>query len=262
LRPDSRGGYHRAFAHGARIDRDMSEKPPYASWARYYDALYAFKDYRADADRLKALADRFNPGARTLLDVACGSGRHLEFLREHFAVEGADPSEDFLQALVARSPGVPVHRTRMEDLALGRRFDVIICMFSSIGFVRTLEGLHKTMKNFAAHLDPGGVAIVEPWFSRETFWPGKVNAHFVDQPELKVAWFYTTALRDGLSVLSNRFLVATPEGFDSLEDEQVLGLFDPADYREAMAQAGLEVVLSEGFGPEWKRGIHVGRRPA
>ena len=56
--------------------------------ARYYDPLYSFKDYGSEAARLSAIIRRARPGARRLLDVACGTGRHIECLRGRFDVEG------------------------------------------------------------------------------------------------------------------------------------------------------------------------------
>jgi ubiquinone/menaquinone biosynthesis C-methylase UbiE len=57
-----------------------------------YDLVYAAKDYGAEARAVEALVDELAPHARSLLDVACGTGRHLEHLAGRFAVEGADAS--------------------------------------------------------------------------------------------------------------------------------------------------------------------------
>ncbi|MBA2616521.1 MAG: class I SAM-dependent methyltransferase, partial [Actinobacteria bacterium] len=51
----------------------------YSRSARVYDALYStFKDFVAEAERVHELIQSRKPGARTLLDVACGTGAHLE----------------------------------------------------------------------------------------------------------------------------------------------------------------------------------------
>src|SRR5438132_6970452 len=63
----------------------------YARSARIYDLLYTgtrIKDYAAEADVLHAIIQRVHPDARTLLDVACGTGAHLAFLRERYEVAG------------------------------------------------------------------------------------------------------------------------------------------------------------------------------
>ena len=49
--------------------------------AHIYDAVYSFKDYGAESARIHTLIEERSPGASTLLDVACGTGKHLEQLR-------------------------------------------------------------------------------------------------------------------------------------------------------------------------------------
>ena len=46
--------------------------------ARYYDRVYASKDYASESSRVAEEIRSRSPGARTLLNVACGAGGHLE----------------------------------------------------------------------------------------------------------------------------------------------------------------------------------------
>ena len=46
--------------------------------AELYDKIYGFKDYAQEAEAIHQTIQRFKPGAKTLLDVACGTGKHLE----------------------------------------------------------------------------------------------------------------------------------------------------------------------------------------
>jgi ubiquinone/menaquinone biosynthesis C-methylase UbiE len=87
----------------------------YGRSARWYDTIYSFKDYAAEADSLRALLAQHRPGARRLLDVACGTGEHLRHLRAHFAVEGIDASPDMLAIARAKLPGMPLHLADMRS---------------------------------------------------------------------------------------------------------------------------------------------------
>jgi ubiquinone/menaquinone biosynthesis C-methylase UbiE len=62
--------------------------------AELYDAIYSFKNYARESDRLRAVINEAVPGARTLLDVACGTGEHARFLRQYYAVDGVDLNAD------------------------------------------------------------------------------------------------------------------------------------------------------------------------
>jgi ubiquinone/menaquinone biosynthesis C-methylase UbiE len=131
---------------------------------KFYDALHHFLDYANACRKLHALIQLHNPGARTLLDVARGTGKHVEFLLDHYQVEGLDLCQDMLAVARERSPGVPFYQGDMVDFKLDRTFDVVTCLFRSIGYVKTVERIERAIANMARHLRPGGMLVVEPWF--------------------------------------------------------------------------------------------------
>ncbi|MFS8063158.1 MAG: class I SAM-dependent methyltransferase [Luteimonas sp.] len=232
----------------------------YSRWARYYDALHAFKDYEAETRRLLALIERFHPTAKSLLDVACGTGRHLCLMQDRFEVEGLDLNPDLLAVASERCPDLRLHCARMEDFDLGRQFDVVTCMFTAISFVQTPERMHAAVASMRRHLAPGGLLVIEPWYTPDRYWTGTITSHYLDQPDLKIVWMYTSKLEDGCSVLDNRFLVGTPEGIESFEERHVFGLFTHDDFAAAFDAAGLQRVAHAD--PAWFRGLHVARAPA
>ena len=124
--------------------------------AELYDAIYQFKNYKRECERLRALIDEAVPAARTMLDVACGTGEHARFLREHFAVDGVDINEDYLHAARQKNPGGNYMRADMTDFDLGRSYDVVTCLFSAIGRVMTFERLERAIACMARHVGPGG----------------------------------------------------------------------------------------------------------
>ena len=107
--------------------------------AAFYDALYSWKDYQGEVEKLTAVIRSRVPDARTLLDVACGTGRHLELLSDGYRVEGLDLDAQLLAVARERLPSVPLHSGDMRDFELGRRFDVVTCLFSSIGYFRDVH---------------------------------------------------------------------------------------------------------------------------
>ena len=79
----------------------------FAKTQRYYDLLYSWKDYPAEVEKLHAIvqARKVSPG-RDWLDVACGTGKHLELLAEWYQVEGLDLDSGMLEVAKERLPGV------------------------------------------------------------------------------------------------------------------------------------------------------------
>lgn len=229
--------------------------------ARFYDRLYAFKDYGAAAERLRGVVRARRPGARSILDVACGTGRQLEALAGDFAaMEGLDLDPNLLAIARGRLPGVPLHEGDMTTFDLDRRFDVVTCLFSSIAYVRTADRMRDAIARMAAHLEPGGVLLVEPWFSVESYWTGTITANHVDDPDLKISWMYVSERREHLSVLDIHYMVGTPDGIETFSEVHEMGLFAPEEYAAAMRDVGLRHEYDErGF---FGRGLHLGVAPA
>jgi SAM-dependent methyltransferase len=226
---------------------------------RFYDAVYSWKDYPREAEILRAEIDRRRPAARTLLDVACGTGRHLELLRDRFEVEGVDLDPEMVRLAGERlGADVPLHVGDMVDFDLGRSFDVVTCLFSSIAYTVNEDRLRSAVANMARHASPGGLVMVEPWFYPDAWGAGHVSANFVDEEDLKVARMSVSPpLADPLT-MTFHYQVATPEGVESFTEDHEVGMFRQEQYVDAFRAAGLEV----DHDPEGLegRGLFVGRR--
>ncbi|UCF59944.1 MAG: methyltransferase domain-containing protein [Anaerolineaceae bacterium] len=228
--------------------------------AAFYDTIYAFKDYEREAQRIvEIISEHQLSGGNRLLDVACGTGRHLEFLRETYEVEGLDLSQELLDIARERIPDVLFHHADMMDFNLAREYDVVMCLFSSIGYVKTLDNLHRTVKCMSNHLVGGGILIIEPWFPPDAWNPGTVHANYVDDPELKIARINISCVEGRLSLFDFHYLVGTPEGVDYFVERHELGLFEKEEMSAAMKGSGLEVTYDdEGL---TDRGLFIGRKP-
>jgi SAM-dependent methyltransferase len=228
----------------------------FARSSRFYDAIYHWKNYAAEAQKVHEIIQLHNPGARTLLDVACGTGLHLQHLARNYAVEGLDMNTELLGVARERLPEVRFIEADMETMDLGQKFDAITCLFSSIGYVRTVARLNRTLKAMGDHLQPGGVLIIEPWFSPANFVDGHIGAIFVDDEDLKIARINDGRVRDGISLLTLHYLVGAREGISYFKEEHALGLFTHEEHLDAFREAGLSVTHDEeGL---MGRGLYVG----
>jgi SAM-dependent methyltransferase len=210
--------------------------------ARLYDAIYAsVRDYPREAAELDRLIQARRPGARTLLDVACGTGAHLEHLAERYEIEGVDLDREMLAVARERLPQASFHEADMVDFDLDRRFDAVVCMFSSIGYVKTEERLRSAIASLARHLEPRGVLVVEPWVAPDVWENGHVAGLFVDEPDLKIARMNVGARKGDISIVDFHYLVATRAGVEHFTELHELGLFTVAQYLDAFRGAGLDV---------------------
>jgi len=210
--------------------------------ARYYDKIYAFKDYAAEVRTLIGFVEReLGEAGGRLLDVACGTGKHLELLRESFEVEGLDLSSELLDVARERLPDVCFHCADMRDFKVPARFDVITCLFSAIGYMTSFDDLARAIRSMGDHLARGGLLIVEPWFTPDQWMPNTAHAMLIDEPELKIARVNTSLVDGRVSIVDLHHLIATPEETTHILEKHRLGLFTVDEMTSAFEQANLRV---------------------
>ncbi len=227
--------------------------------AKFYNAIYESmgKDYNAEAQKVHAFIQEHKRSTGiSLLEVACGTGLHASILQKQYRVEGLDLDAEMLAVASQNYPDIPFHQADMVEFDLGRRFDIVTCLFSSIGYVKTKACLNQAIQTMSDHLLPGGVLITEPWFTPEQWKPGRVSALFVDQPDLKIARMNISEVEDRLSFFVFHYTVGTPQGIEYFTERHELGLFTPEEYLEAFHKTGLEVIHDlEGLDG---RGLYIG----
>ena len=209
--------------------------------AKYYDALYRAlgKDYQQESARVATLlADRGIAKGAALLDVACGTGAHLRHLQGEFACEGLDLERNMLLIAAERCPQVVLHQADMISFNLGKKFDALICLFSSIGYAPNVLRLEQTIQTFARHLRAGGVLILEPWFSPDQWIDGNLSALYVDEPQLKVARMNVSRRDRNVSIVNYHYMVGSSDGIRTFTEPHRLTLFTQEEYRSALTRAG------------------------
>jgi SAM-dependent methyltransferase len=228
--------------------------------AHLYDLIYGFKDYAQETRDLVTVVRERNPEASSLLDVACGTGEHLRLIRDSFAhVEGVDVEPDMLAVARAKLPDVVFTEADMRTFDLGRTFDAVTCLFSSVGYMADVGELRAAVARMAAHLAPGGVLVIDGWVRPGAWLPsGHVMAQAETDDDTAVARVVRSRRDGDRTHLEMRYLVATRDGFDTIEETHVLTLFDDRDYRSAFEAAGLDAeVLPGPMGPDRDRYVAV-----
>jgi len=210
--------------------------------AKYYDRVYSFRDYLDEAVRLQNLIIKYlESGGNSLLDVACGTGLHLKHLKDDFSCTGVDISKSMLRIARKNAKGVTFKEADMKTLRLGKQFDVIVCLLSSIGYVKTPASLEKTIWNFSKHLKKGGLALIEPSHAKSVYVIGEPRITTYDGRDAKIARVNVTKIRQATAVLTMHILIAE-RGKDAkyFVDRHELGLFGINSTLRIMKAAGLK----------------------
>jgi SAM-dependent methyltransferase len=230
--------------------------------AKYYDVIYeaAGKNYREEANQTHKLIQKHQKSAGdSLLDVGCGTGLHAGWLSKYYKVEGFDLDPAILSVARRKHPHIRFHRQDMADFRLARRFDAIICLFSAIGYVRTTARLNKAIQSMADHLIPGGVLLIEPWFTPKEWHAGRTSVLSVNTPQRNLVRTSYSSQKGRISLIDFHYLVGTPSGIRHAEEQHRLGLFSSSEYLEAFHLAGLKVIHDpKGLDG---RGLYIGMKP-
>ena len=182
--------------------------------AEYYDIFYADKPYAEEAQFVDDCLQRFASGPnQSLLELACGTGKHaLEMAQRGYQVLALDYSKDLLEVARRRAAesgaNIDFRLADMRELDLEvEPFDAAICLFDSIGYVRTNEALKATLDGIHRHIRPGGVFVFEFWHAaamlreyesrRERVWQtGEGELRRISTTELDVKRQLATVIYD------------------------------------------------------------------
>lgn len=229
--------------------------------ADLYDLIYsAFKHYDAEAAAVAAVLRAQHPSCHGVLDVGCGTGEHARHLAmDHgFAVDGLDLEPDFVRIAAAKHPDGHFYPADMRDFHLPNRYDAVVSLFSSIGYVVTTDALAATLTCFAEHLAPRGIVVVEPWFEPGTLTDGYVVTHTAEREGLRVRRTSRTEIVGRTSRLHFTYEVETGDGVTKLHELHELGLFTVDEMRAGFASAGLTLAYDPAG--LTGRGLYVARR--
>ena len=214
--------------------------------AKWYDALYRFKDYAKESADIISLLREAHPHAVSVLDIACGTAEHDKYLASVYQVDGLDISGDFVRIASEKNPEGKYFCMDMTDFCLERSYDVILCLFSSIGYAKTIDKTTDALRCFEKHLNADGIIVVEPWFTPETWNPnGRVHLLTGEMPEGKICRMNIGGRDGDLSILEFHYLVGTEFGVKHFTERNELGLFSVNDMKKAFAAANLAVRYDE-----------------
>ena len=174
---------------------------------------------------------------------------------------GVDLDPEMLRLAGAKLPGIPLVEGDMRTFALGTTFDAIVCLFSSVGYMRSTVELDEAVATMAGHLSSGGVLVVDGWVRPDAWVDGGAShMEVASGADVKVARVSRSRRHGSTTHLEMHHLVASAGGIDHIVDHHELTLFTPEQYEAAFRGAGLSVQTADS--PMPGRDRYVGIKPA
>ncbi|MBF0570630.1 MAG: class I SAM-dependent methyltransferase [Candidatus Omnitrophica bacterium] len=144
----------------------LSVPEVFNAYASYYDLLYKDKDYAAEGRYIDGVIRKYKPGAKTVLNIGCGTGKHDSFLEKlNYQISGVDCSDTML--IEARKRAIlgklEFFKGDARDFDLGKKFDVVISLFHVMSYQVTDNDILAVFRTAEKHLEQGGVFIFDFW---------------------------------------------------------------------------------------------------
>jgi SAM-dependent methyltransferase len=225
--------------------------------AQYYDLIYSFKNYADEVAKIRKVIRCEHTAARSILDIACGTAEHAKLLIPEFSVDGIDLQPEFIEIARRKVPGGTFSTADMRSFQLGKKYDVVQCLFSSIGYLKRGDEVVQALECFAQHVAEDGIIVVEPWLTPEIWRVGSPDMQSLDRPDLKICRMVVNGRNGNLSLIPFHYLIATPSGVEYLQEDHELGLYTVDEMLGFFDRAELKVRYdAEGIRA---RGLYVAR---
>lgn len=188
-----------------------------------------------------------------LLELGAGGGHTLFHLADEYACTAADLSDAMLANCRALNPSVETIVGDMRTLRLDRAFDAVL-IHDAIDYLTTLDDVRATFATAAAHLPPGGVLIVAPTYTAETFTDHQHASDCNADEDLELRYVsYVCRAEPGDTTFEMRMALLIrelqrdqPHGRLRIEyDTHTCGLFPQRTWIELMRDAGFEVQVRD-----------------
>lgn len=144
----------------------MARKAWFTNWfnSPYYHQLYAHRDDKEAKAFIERLIEHLHPAAgSTMLDMACGRGRHSRTLAAlPYEVTGVDVApENIRYAKRYETPQLHFEVHDMRKILCSRCFDYVFNFFTSFGYFDQLHQHELALRTMVTALKKGGVLVMD-----------------------------------------------------------------------------------------------------
>ena len=214
-----------------RLYTDLAAWWPLFQLPGYYEGEAASVRHALDAECL------WPP--RTILELGSGGGSMAVHLADYAALTLVEPVDAMRAISKRQNPDAEHLSGDMRSLRLGRTFDAVI-IHDAINYMTDTDDLIAALRTARYHLTTGGVVLVVPDDTRETFQPG-VNSGGMDDPNEARGLRYmcwTHSARDTEYLVDFAIMLRSQNGYvELIHDCHTFGLFSCAVWKDAFQKA-------------------------
>lgn len=220
----------------------------YDSLADWWPAISPPSEYAEEAalyvEMIRGTASR---PVREVLELGSGGGNNASHMKRAFALTLVEPAERMREISRTLNPECTNVAGDMRDVRLGRTFDAVF-VHDAVMYMTTEGDLHAALETVAVHLAPGGVALVAPDATTETFREATEHGGGEDAGGRRARYLQWTLPPEpgGTSFETHyAFLLHEPDGAVCVaHDVHLEGLFPRATWLRLFREVGLTASLT------------------
>ena len=229
--------------------------------APWWHLFSAPEDYLDEATFFHQTLIRYSlQPLRTLLELGSGGGNNASHLKSHFELTLVDLSPEMLKVSAALNPECRHIQGDMRTVRPGQLFDAIF-IHDAIMYMTSEQDLRMAIETAFLHCKPGGVALLAPDHTRETFEPETKHGgdDGGDRAIRYLEWSFDPDPTDTSYKACFAYMLREEDGSVRYEhEEHLFGLFERAVWVRLMTEAGFDPkMVKDSYG----RDIFVGLKP-
>jgi SAM-dependent methyltransferase len=184
---------------------------------------------------------------REVLELGSGGGNNASHMKRRFAMTLVEPSEGMRGVSRALNPECTHLPGDMRTVRLGRNFDAVF-VHDAVEYMTTEDDLRAALATVAAHLAPGGVGLVAPDATTETFEEATEHGGGEDETGRGARYLqWTLPPEPGATsyTVQYAFLLREPDGtVRAVHDVHRCGVFGRATWLRLFGEVGLSATLA------------------
>ena len=179
---------------------------------------------------------------REVLELGGGGGNNASHMKHSFAMTLVEPADGMREISQALNPECSHLQGDMRSVRLGRTFDAVF-VHDAVMYMTTEVDLRAALQTVASHLAPGGVALVAPDATTETFAESTEHGGGDDEGGRQaryLEWTLPPEPGETTYTVHYAFLLREPDGRVRIaHDVHLEGLFSRATWLRLFDEVGL-----------------------
>ncbi len=211
-----------------------------------YLEVYSHRDQHEAAQCLDTILshtglDTLEPSSLSVLDIACGAGRHtIELAKRGYHVTGNDLSpfllEEARKNAEASNLTLDLTCSDMRHIATNRKYELVVQLFTSFGYFEQKDDDQRVLRNAYSLVQVGG------WYILDLLNPEYLRQTLVANSKRTVGELTITEERSLQHNTISKNITIIPQKGDSLTFSESVRLYDQEEISAMLEYEGFNVI--------------------